>query len=232
MIFFDLTLWGSKKNDIYNAYVKNEMPAWKVIIDQLENKPDKSNELLLELVNYQYGYIAWCLGNKQKDEARIYLSKAEDNLNLLETRNFALSKIFGYKSAFYGFDISFNFLLSPFIGPKSVNAARQAISIDPDDFFGYIQMGNVMFYAPSFVGGSKPEALKSYLKAIALMEKNSAEIREDWNYLSLLTSVANCYEALGDIVNTKLTYEKILKYEPQFKWVRDELYPQLIKRLK
>ena len=232
MIFFDLSLLGSTKQDIYNAYINNKMPAWKTIIDQLENKPDQRNELLLELVNYQYGYIAWCLGENRKDEARNYLSKAEDNLKILETRKFAISKTFGYKSAFYGFHIGLNIFLSPFIGPKSSNAAKQAISVDPDDFFGFIQMGNVLFYAPSLVGGSKPEALKSYLKAMVLMEKSNIDNKEDWNYLSLLTSVAKAYEVLDDYANAKLIYEKILKFEPQYKWVSDELYPKLLKKLK
>ena len=208
------------------------MPVWKVIIDQLESKPGKNNQLLLETVNYQYGYIAWCIGTNHKNEALFYLKKAEENLKLLELVKFEPSTIYGYKSAFYGYHIGLSLFSAPFLGPKSSASAKLAISTDPDGFFGYIQMGNVQFHAPSLMGGSKSEALKNYLKAKTLMEKSEPGIRDNWNYLSLLTSIAKTYEILNDYTHAKLIYEDILKYEPNFKLVRDELYPRLLMKLK
>ena len=149
------------------------MPAWKGIIDQMQSQREKSNELRFELLNYQYGYIAWCIGNNKKDEASDYLKLAEDNLQRLESEKFNLSRISGYKAAFYGFHIGLNIFSAPFIGPKSVASAKLAISLDPDDFFGYIQTGNVQFHAPALFGGSKQEALTNYLKAKVLMEKGN-----------------------------------------------------------
>ena len=64
------------------------------------------------------------------------------------------------------------------------------------------------------------------------MEKNSKELPDDWNYLSLLISIAETYEVLNDDAHAKLVYEEILNTEPDFKWVRDELYPKLLKKLK
>jgi len=232
LIVFTSSLMGNNKKDIYNAYLNNTMPVWKGIIDQLAGNPDKSNDLLQELVNYQYGYIAWCIGNNHRDEAAIYLKQAENNLKLLEAQKFQVSRIYGYKSAFYGFHIAMSLFSAPFLGPKSAAAAKQAISSNPDDFFGYVQMGNVQFHAPSLMGGSKPQALKNYLKARVLMESQGAGIGDDWNYLSLLISIAKSYEALNEINNAKLIYEEILRSVPQFKWVRDELYPQLLTKLK
>ena len=232
LVLFASSLFGNSKKDIYNAYINSAMPVWKNIIDQLEGKPEKSNDLLMELVNYQYGYVAWAIGSNHKDEAFVYLRLAEDNLKVLEERQFQISRIYGYKSAFFGFHIGLSIFSAPFIGPKSASAAKQAIGSDPDDFFGYIQMGNVQFHAPSLMGGSKPEALKNYLKARALMEKRGAETDDDWNYLSLLTSIAKTYEGLNDPGSAKIIYEEILKIEPRFKWVRDELYPQLLRKLK
>ena len=106
------------------------------------------------------------------------------------------------------------------------------ISLDPNDFFGYIQAGNVQFHAPPLFGGSKQEALTNYLKAKVLMEKDTITMRDDWNYLSLLSSIAENYKAINDNAHAKLVYEEILKIEPDFKWVRDELYPKLLKNLK
>jgi len=231
LVLFGSNLKGSNKGEIYNAYINNKMLVWKGIIDQLQDTPQKSDTLVLELINYQYGYIGWCIGENRKDEAQKYLKLAEGNLKFLETRKFASSKIAGYKSALYGFRIGLNPFTAPFIGPKSSACAKEAVAVNPEDYFGYNQLGNVQFHAPSLVGGSKSEALNSYLKARALMEKNIPEFQTDWNYLSLLISIAKTYEILDDNTSAKSIYEEILKTEPQFKWVRDELYPQLLKKL-
>jgi hypothetical protein len=36
----------------------------------MNRKPHKSNDFLLDLINFQYGYIAWHLGNRSFDEAK------------------------------------------------------------------------------------------------------------------------------------------------------------------
>ncbi len=232
LFLFAISLYGSDKSDIYKAYITNSMSAWKVIVDQLQNKKEKNNEQVLELINYQYGYIGWCLGTKRKEEASDYLKLAEENLKLLESQKPFLAKVNGYKSAFYGFHIGLNIFSAPFIGPKSAACAKESIALDPTDFFGYVQNGNVQLYSPAVFGGSKLDALKNFLKAKVLLENNSLEIKNDWNYLSLLTTIAQTYEMLNDEVREKLIYEEILRIEPDFKWVRDELYPQLIKKNK
>ena len=208
------------------------MPVWKNIIDQLNNQPEKSDELLLELVNYQYGYIDWCLTNNLKDEALVYLKLAEKNVKFLEAKKFERSMIYAYKAAFYGYHIAINKFLAPFLGPKSSSYANQAVELDPNQPFGYIQLGNVKFHSPSIMGGSKTEAISYYLKAKTMMERNKDEIHGDWNYLSLLTAIAKAYESMSDLPKAKLMYEEILKYEPAFSWVKDELYPKLLEKLK
>lgn len=231
LAFFAISLRATTREDIYHCYLNNRMPVWKNIIDQLNSQPEKSNELLLELVNYQYGYIDWCLTNNRKDEALVYLKLAEENVKFLEAKKFERSMIYAYKAAFYGYHIAINKFLAPFLGPKSSSCANQAIELDPNQLFGYIQLGNVKFHSPSIMGGSKTEAISYYLKAKTMMERNKDEIHGDWNYLSLLTAIAKAYESMNDLPKAKLMYEEILKFEPGFASVRDELYPQLLKKL-
>ncbi len=227
-----LNVNGTNKEDIYNAYIRNSMSVWKGIIDKFSYDADTNNELLLELVNYQYGYIGYCLGTKQKEEAALYLKKAEANLVKLEYNKMFPAKISGYKSAFYGFHIGLNIFSAPFLGPKSSAAAKEAIALDGDDYFGYVQYGNVQFHAPALMGGSKTEAVKCYLKAKSLMEKSSLDKVHDWNYISLLVTLAKAYESTDDYINAKLIYEKLLGLEPDFSWVKTELYPNVLKQFK
>lgn len=229
---FALSLSGSNKSDVYNSFINNRMDVWKSVIDQLNILSVKPNDLRLELLNYQYGYIGWCLANDRKEEALIYLKLGEENVKLLEAKNFDPSLINGYKSALYGFRIALSKFSAPFIGPKSSDCAKLAIKLDPNQPFGYIQMGNVRFHMPPLFGGSKTEAIGYYLKAKGLMDKKGNEIHNDWNYLSLLVNIAQAYELTNDNAKAKLMFEEILKLEPDFKWVKDELYPQLLKKIR
>lgn len=232
LIFFAFNLKGSNRSEIYNFYIDSRMKDWKNVIDQLNNKLGKNNDLLIELVNYQYGYIGWCMGNNRNDDALLYLKLAENNIKILENSHFQPSMINAYKAALYGYRIGLNNLTAPFIGPKSFDCAKHAVKLDPNNAFAYIQLGNVKFHAPVLMGGSKTEAIIFFLTAKTLMEKNAAQIHGDWNYLSLLVTIAKAYISLEDFVKAKSMYEEILKFEPDFKWVKDELYPQLLKKIK
>lgn len=223
---------ASYKSDIYNAYISNNMTKWVNVIDEMHLKKNKSNEFLMELVNYQYGYIAWCIGVEKDDLAKKYLGLAEKNLEILEKANYKLSLVNSYKSAFYGYKIGLNKVKAPFYGPKSVEFAELAMKQDKNNPFGFIQYGNAQYFMPAVFGGSKTLALEYFKKAEKLMELASYERKEDWNYLNLLTLIGQAYTETNNLELAKAYYEKILKIEPNYSWVKTELYPQLLKKIK
>ena len=61
------------------------------------------------------------------------------------------------------------------------------------------------------------------------MEQHPSIITNDWNYLSLLVTMAKAYDKIGQKNTAKAYYEKILALEPNFRWIRDELYPAILK---
>jgi len=226
------SLKASYKSEVYVSYICNTMQNWKKTIDQMNAVKVKSNEFILEIVNYEYGYVAWCLGNKREDDAEKYLDLAEQNIEYLAKKNYNISMVNSYRSAFYGYRIGLNTWKAPFLGGKSDDCAKLAIKQDPNNPYGYIQRANIQYYMPSMFGGSKAEALKLYLKAKDLMEKDNTNLKENWNYLSLLTMIAQSYSYVNELHASKACYEKILKFEPRYQWVKNELYPQLLKKLK
>jgi len=232
LIFLCASARASYKSEIYAAYVYNNMANWKRIIDKMDGLKNKSPNLIFELVNYQYGYIAWCIGNQKKDEAKRYLELAESNISLLEKARANQSLVNSYKSAFYGYRIGLNKLLAPYLGGRSLECANLAIEQDKENPFGYIQYGNIQFYMPPVFGGSKREALDYYIKAQKIMEKNAADIIENWNYLSLLIVIAQSNYYLKDYKTSVYYLEKILKIEPDFGYVKTELYPQVQTKMK
>jgi tetratricopeptide (TPR) repeat protein len=225
-------LKASHKTDIYQAYISSNMTEWKKVMDRMDDEKKKSNEFILELLNYQYGYVGWCIGNRKHDLAEEYIRKAEQNMELLEKKEYKMSQVNAYKSAFYGYRIGLNRLQAPFIGPKSISHAEEAIRLDKNNPYGYIQYANTQYYMPRVFGGSKTVALENYIKALHLMELRKIETENNWNYLSLLTIIAMAYENLGQHDMAKACYEKIMKIEPRYLWVKNELYPKLITEMK
>jgi tetratricopeptide (TPR) repeat protein len=182
-------------------------------------------------LNYQYGYIGYCIGYNQKEDAKKYLNLAFENIELLEKKEFSLSTINAYKSAFYSYKLSLNKVLNPMLGIKSIESARLAVELDDENYFGYVQLGNIQFYIPSTFGGSKKEALEYFLKAKELIERNPQDLTENWNYLSLLVIIGQSYSHLNDYASAKQVFENILRLEPDFLYVKNELYPGLIKKM-
>jgi tetratricopeptide (TPR) repeat protein len=219
------------RSEIYSAYVNNKMDLWRDVIDRMDTIPEKSNELLLELVNYQYGYIGYCAGFDKKEEAKKYLDLAERNIEILEKCNYNLSVINSYKAAFYGFRIGLNPISAPVNGFRSIDCAKMALKLDSANYLAYVQYGNMKFYMPSALGGSKKVALEYYLKARDLLERETDSITGNWNYLSLQVVLGQTYTYLNDYLSAQKVYDTILKIEPEFLYVKDDLYPKLLKKM-
>jgi tetratricopeptide (TPR) repeat protein len=225
-------LMAQNGQKIYEAYVSNKMNQWKQTIDEMQKKSHPSNTYLLELINFQYGYIGYCIGEKKEKEAKTYIELAKQNLKILEQQGYSLSMVQAYYAAIYGFQIGLNVVKAPFLGPKSSQNAKEALKRDPENWFAHVQMGNIEFYMPSYFGGSKSKAIEYYQKAKALLEKEQPLLEKNWNYLSLLVILAQAYEEVQDYDNAEKYYKKIVSIEPNFLWVKNELYPNFIKKTK
>ena len=229
ILFRTISLDGQSRVTIYQAYTDNNMDKWKAVIDSLEDIDEKSDALRLELLNYQYGYIGWCIGTKNKEAAKHYYDLAQNNLETLENEQFNLAEIYAYKSAFVGFEIGLSPYKAPFIGLQSIEFANKAIAADSDQYLGYVQLGNIEFYRPAIFGGSKTKAIEYYQKALKKMEANPALLTENWNYLSLLATLINAYIEIDNFSKARDYCIKTLKIAPDFHWVKNELYPLTLK---
>ncbi len=220
---------AQEKEAIYRSYVYNDMATWKKTIDAMHAEPNKNNERELELLNYEYGYIGWSIGSKKNGEARIYLERGLERLKRLRKNNYRVAVLDAYESAFLGFQIGLANLKAPRLGPRSLDFAKKSVEQDENNALGYIQLGNIDFFMPPIFGGSKDRAIENYLRAEQLME---ADGKGDWNYLALLVQLAEAFEVTGKIDKAGAFYVKALFSEPNFSWVKDELYPAFTKKHK
>lgn len=220
------------KQKIYNSYLKGDMVTWKNSVDEMRQTKVQTIDFKFELLNYLYGYIGWCLGNEKKSEARAYLDIAEALLTDIEKNTKNLSLVNAYHGAFNGYNIALDPYKVIFFGRRSVRFVEKAISLDATNFFGFLQMGNIEFYKPPAFGGDKYRAINNYGKAGKLIENQYFKTRNDWNYLSILVSIAQTYTKLEKFQDAKKYYESILKIEPEFDWVKNKLLPELHKKMK
>lgn len=220
---------AQEKEAIYRSYVYNDMATWKKTIDAMHAELNKNNERELELLNYEYGYIGWSIGSKKNGEARIYLERGLERLKRLRKNNYRVAVLDAYESAFLGFQIGLANLKAPRLGPRSLDFAKKSVEQDENNALGYIQLGNIDFFMPPIFGGSKDRAIENYLRAEQLME---ADGKGDWNYLALLVQLAEAFEVTGKIDKAGAFYVKALFSEPNFSWVKDELYPAFTKKHK
>lgn len=223
------SLLSNSSKLFYTYYISSNMSAWKSSMDSLA-LISEGNEAKFELLNYQYGYIAWAIGNELNEEAEAYIKKVEVAIEELEASKYELSSINAYKTAIAGFKIGLHKYYAPILGPKSFDYSEESLKLDSLNWIAHAQKANLKYYSPEIVGGSKAEGLKYYLKTKALIESQGLAVH-NWNYLNVLTSIAIACDELDRPKVAKKYYEYILKLEPNYKWVKDELYPELLKKL-
>ncbi len=209
---------------IYEAYISGDMRAWEGEMTTLKPTTD---EEMLELVNYQYGYIGWCIDQKKNNEANKYLKKAEKMVDILEDKDYQESTLLAYKAAFIGFEIGMNPVKAPFIGMRSLSYAEESEKLDAENYFTYLQLGNIDFYMPKVFGGSKTEAIAHYLTSLELIEKDKQKLVYNWNYLSILAIIIEAYYQIGEYDKAEEYCKKTLSIEPDFLWVKNTLYPKI-----
>jgi len=220
------------KKTIYNAFINREMHQWGTVINLFEtNTPTPTLEQKLELINYYYGYIGYLISKKELKKAESLVIKGEKIINEVLKSYPKNATAYSYKGSFIGYRISISKFKALYLGPESVANVNKAFGLDPQNIQAIIDKGNILFYSPGIFGGSIDEALKFYIKGSKMIEKNK-DTYQNWAYLNLLTMIGISLEKKNKLEEAKLTYEKILRIEPNFYWVKVELYPGLLVKLK
>lgn len=212
---------------LYQSYLNEEMESWKGVIDQMEQDYTVSSDpkLLYDLLETEYGYTAWLVSVKRKKEVKDLLAKAEGHMALLIEKGLGSARVYSLKGAFYGFQIMMEPQKAPKLGRLSMEANEKALELDPEEPQAWLEKANNQYHRPPIFGGSKRKAVPVYEKAVELFEKSAARTQKNWVYMNCLVSMAIAYENTKHYSEAGELYRKILKKEPSFKLVRDELYP-------
>lgn len=215
---------------LYEAYARGKMDVWFELMHGLESK----NNLVtidnkLEMINLYYGYTAWLISVDEDDKAENYIRKTETLLEQILNKDPQNATAIAYKGAFIAFEIAISNLKAIYLGRTSMGYIEDALEMDPNNIQANIEKGNSSFYSPAAFGGDKSLSIEYYKKAARQMELNN-HVEKNWMYLNVMTALGMAYEATEQIQHAKLCYEKILVVKPNFMWVGEELYPDMLKR--
>jgi tetratricopeptide (TPR) repeat protein len=217
---------------IYQAYLAGRMDRWKEVMVDMDRtySATKNPALLFRLGEAYYGYIAYCIAEGKKNEARVLLEKAEAYVEAYLSIRPDDPKAYSLKGAFYGFRVGLEPLKAPFHGRKSADANEKAIVLGPEEPRAWLEKANIEFYKPAIFGGSKKSAVPLYEKAVRLFEASPQATENNWVYLNSLATLGTAYEETGAIGEADRVYRKLLRLEPSFVWIRDEVYPGFLEK--
>ena len=215
------------KKTLYNSFFNREMYKWGNLIRTIDTGKAITVEQKLELINYYYGYIGYLIGKKQNDVAGNMILKGEKLIHQVLLSSPKNATALSFKGSFLGFRMGINKFKSFGLNRESFADINKAYALDPQNVQALIDKGNILYYSPGIFGGDKEEALKYYLKGTRILEKNK-DTDQNWVYLNLLTIIALAYEKTDHPDQARLTCEKLLRKEPNDRWVKDIYYPRLL----
>lgn len=221
------------RSQIYGYYLSGNMKGWLQTLKTMEKQYTKTadDDLLLEIVRTQYGYIPFAISDNKKKEATGMLDKAFDYLDSYLNKHPNSAEAYAIKSSFYGYSIGISPYKAPFIGPKSNGALEHALTLDAKNPWVILAKANSLHYVPKMFGGDPAQAVKLYHLAIDGIIKRG-EAKNSWNYLNAYVNLGFCYTKLKQYDAALQTYKQVLSIAPTFKWVKDELIPKLQAKMK
>lgn len=229
IFLFLVEIWasGQNKNDLKcifkQLYISGNMNAWADLVDSLQQLTLNSSDDNV-LLFAEYGLVGYYMGMERKEDAEYVLQRFENHINSKIEREPENANYNAFKAAAYGFKIGLAPWKAPFLSYYHQSYVSKAVKYRKDEFLPIIEQANSYYFRPVFVGGNKQKALVEYNKANQILQKQK---ECNWSYFSNTAWLGQVFIKLNMIEKAKDLYLKILKEEPDFKYVKDELLPQL-----
>ena len=238
LAFILLTVCNAKASEknwrkqTYQTYIHTDFSSWPQIIEdtQKQAKAENSLPLHLEALKDFYGYVGHLLDTKQTDKAEDWAEKATDYVEDVKDSYPDQADVLAYESMFISFKIAISPYKAPFYVSSMLKTSNEALEIAPESLAALVSKANILYYFPSVFGGDKQQALQLYLKAFAYYKQNPSVRKEDWRYLFLLTTIANAYDAVGNVTTALEWANRALTTEPEFRYAKEGLMPKLKSR--
>lgn len=196
--------------DLLNAYLHNDMQVWKAHVDTVVDLP------------YEYGYCA-ALMDKDKEAAKPYVQRFRQHVEAAK-KTLPKGHYEMYMSAVYVYELRLHESFHPV---KSLDLAREAVKLAPNDPMTLTYCGTALFYAPKPFGNKK-EALGLFIKAEQLFQ--GKQWYNCWWRPAAMMYIAQCYDKAGDTAEALRRAQYLLNQYPDYEYIRNDYMPALKRR--
>jgi tetratricopeptide (TPR) repeat protein len=222
------------KKMAYKAYLSNSVKMWKSVEAKARKKYEANPnnfQMLLKLTDIQYGLLNACVANKGEDTHKKYLKMAEKNVDTLLHYNNKWSAAHALKAGILSSEMAFNPAKGMILGPKNQKHIEKALKYNNKEPLAWIQKGNTKLHSPKMFGGDTEEAINAYKKAIEIFEQDSTGYKNNWQYINTLAWLGYAYSKEKEYEKALSMYQKALRIEPEFNWVKYNLIKKVKQKL-
>lgn len=208
---------------ITTSYINQNMKEWNTFVDELTTEINKkySAELQFKRAVVRHLYLAYLLFNdKDSKQIDIQLEGLQKDIEDLEKNEAYRNKVLALKSPYYAYAALNNPITAVYRLPKCFAAAKDAISIDKNSPYSWAEYGNLQYCYSLFIGGNFSDAIKSFQKAITLIENQNQNDKCNWYYLNALLFLAKSYEDNKQFDKANQVYDKILSIRPDYEAIK------------
>ena len=205
-------------HQLYQAYLERDMRVWQEHIASAE-WDSLSIEEKKQLLNYEYGFTAYMLG-QDANEAQRLIARYEQHLNALKEQ-LPAARYHAYLSSIYTYRLGLDRKRLMKYASKIYDNINLAMDLDDNDALVCAMQGNVEFYSPF---GNKKKALEYFQKADSLY-RSEAKLHEKWNRCAVQLTLVQCLIKLDRKEEAKCLCVQYIAAEPQFELMK-QLLPQ------
>lgn len=216
---------------MYKAYLSNESvpETWKQVVasrKELWKKDGRDQHVHFQLALAQFGLLASTMRNQDEDLFDEYYDSIEDELKVIMEAEPKWGEPYSLLSSVYGLKMSYSPMQGIFLGAKSGSLSEKGAKLSPKSPLVWKVIANAKLFTPEMWGGDINESIEAFEKCVQLYETDPAGLKFNWMYLDALAFMGQAYVKNGDTGKAISAYEKALKAEPEFGWVKHVLLPQ------
>ncbi len=215
---------------LVKTYADGSWVSWSTEIAKAEKSQHIETESKLVLINLYFGYVGHLIDSEKWDLVFENIHKAEKLLREILTVEPSNVTAISYKGAFMGFRVATNRLKYLATALEGLSLMYKAYDMDKNNLIAMLNKASALYFLPAVFGGNKIESIRLLNGARMLMEK-SGDTTDNWMYYYTLIFIGRSNEKTGRLTEAKLAFEKVLHLEPEFKWVKNDLYPEVLNAL-
>lgn len=219
------------KNLTCKAYLMNSDTFWEEAIQKSKvyaKRNADTPEPQLLYINSLYGILYSTMANMDKETYNRYIDEAEDAIDEFFEVYPDNARIICIKTGLYSIKMAYSPWKGMFYGPKSSELIDRAMRLNPELPQTWIRKASSEFFTPETFGGDIKKSMETYQKAVRLFEANEQELSVNWEYLDALAWFGISQTKNQRYKEALETFEKALKVQANFPWIKNVLLPEVI----